>query len=283
MARMTVNTIKEKKARQEKVTMVTAYDYPSARLVEEAGIDMILVGDSLGMTVLGYDTTLPVTMDEVVYHTKAVTRGAPQTFVVGDMPFLSYHRSLQETIGNAGRLLQEGGAQAVKLEGGRERAATVKALTEAGIPVLGHIGLTPQSVHSLGGYKVQGRDEEQAQRLIQDAKALEEAGAFGLVLECIPAQLAQQISQVIAIPTIGIGAGAACDGQVLVWHDLLGITTGKKPRFVKQYAALHGNIVEALKAYKGEVEEGQFPQQEHTFKGRVESIPKLYSRGGVCN
>lgn len=277
MAKVTVNTIKEKKLKQEKLTMITAYDYPSARLVEDSGIDMILVGDSLGMTVLGYDTTLPVTMDEIVYHTKAVTRGVDQTFVVGDMPFMSYHRSLHETLGNAGRLLQEGGAQAVKLEGGKERATTVKALSDAGIPVLGHIGLTPQSVHSLGGYKVQGRDEEQAEKLLQDAKALEEAGAFALVLECIPAELAKKISQALSIPTIGIGAGVDCDGQVLVWHDLLGITAGKKPRFVKQYAELHANILEALKTYKGEVEGGQFPQKEHTFGMRKESITKLYS------
>lgn len=275
-AKITISTIKEKKHRGEKITMVTAYDYPSACLVEASGIEMILVGDSLGMAVLGYDTTLPVTMEDMIYHTKAVTRGARQTLVVADMPFLSYHRSLDEAIANAGRLIQEAGAQAVKLEGGQERCELVKALTGAGIPVLAHIGLTPQSVHQLGGYKVQGKDAEQAQKLLEDALALEQAGAFGVVLECVPAPLATAISQSLEIPTIGIGAGAGCDGQVLVWHDLLGITTGLKPRFVKQYANLHEEILRALIAYKTEVTEGSFPSEEHTFSMNPENIPKLY-------
>lgn len=274
--KVTVSTIKEKKHRGEKITMVTAYDHPSACLVEAAGIEMILVGDSLGMAVLGYETTLPVTMEDMIYHTKAVTRGARQTFVVADMPFLSYHRSLDEAIANAGRLIQEAGAQAVKLEGGQERCALIQALTGAGIPVLAHIGLTPQSVHQLGGYKVQGKDAEQAKKLMEDASALEQAGAFGMVLECVPAPLATAISQSLDIPAIGIGAGAGCDGQVLVWHDLLGITTGMKPRFVKQYANLHEEILRALKAYKAEVTEGKFPSEEHTFSMDPENIPKLY-------
>jgi 3-methyl-2-oxobutanoate hydroxymethyltransferase len=275
-AKITISTIKDKKRRGEKITMVTAYDHPSACLVEASGIEMILVGDSLGMAVLGYDTTLPVTMEDMIYHTKAVTRGARQTLVVADMPFLSYHRSLEEAIANAGRLIQEAGAQAVKLEGGQERCELIKALTGAGIPVLAHIGLTPQSVHQLGGYKVQGKDAEQAKKLMEDAIALEQAGAFGVVLECVPAPLATAISQSLDIPTIGIGAGAGCDGQVLVWHDLLGITTGMKPRFVKQYANLHEEILRALKAYKAEVTEGQFPSEEHTFSMDPENIPKLY-------
>lgn len=276
MARMTVATLKEKKVRQEKITMVTAYDFPSAQLVEEAGIDMILVGDSLGMVILGYDTTLPVTMNDMVYHTKAVTRGAPNTFVVGDMPFLSYHRSLDEAIANAGRFLQEAGAQAVKLEGGRERSEVVRTLVESGIPVLGHLGLTPQSVNQLGGYKVQGKDAQQAKKLMEDAKILEETGAFALVLECVPAPLAAVISEALTIPTIGIGAGAGCNGQVLVWHDLLGITAGTKPRFVKQFANLHDQIVGALKSYKAEVAEARFPGEEHTFTMKNENIPKIY-------
>ncbi len=274
--KITVSTIKEKKRCHEKITMVTAYDFPSACLVEEAGIEMILVGDSLGMAVLGYDTTLPVTMDEMIHHTKAVTRGTRQTFVVADMPFLSYHRSLDEAIANAGRFLQEAGAQAVKLEGGRERCSLIQALTEAGIPVLAHIGLTPQSVHQLGGYKVQGKDAEQAQKLLEAALALEKAGAFGVVLECVPETLATAISQSLAIPTIGIGAGAGCDGQVLVWHDLLGITPGTKPRFVKLYANLREQILEALQAYKSEVTEIKFPSEAHVFTMNAENLPKLY-------
>lgn len=265
MARQTVCSLQEKKDKKQKITMITAYDFPSARLVEESGIDMILVGDSLGMAVLGYDTTLPVTMMEMLYHTKTVTRGASKTFVVADMPFLSYHRSIEDTMTNAGRFLQESGAQAVKLEGGRERCQAVRTLTDAGIPVLGHLGLTPQSVHRLGGFRVQGRNEEQAERIAEDAQFLEEAGVFALVLECVPASLAARISCQIRIPTIGIGAGNGCDGQVLVWHDLLGLTTGNIPRFVKKYADLNKPILEALKTYKSEVENGQFPDKEHSF------------------
>ncbi|NLL19380.1 MAG: 3-methyl-2-oxobutanoate hydroxymethyltransferase [Clostridia bacterium] len=275
MAKVTVATLREKKKRNEKITMVTAYDFPSAQMVEEAGLDTILVGDSLGMAVLGYETTLPVTMDEMIYHTKAVTRGAPNTFVVADMPFLSYHRSLEETITNAGRFLQEGGAKAVKLEGGKEQCQKIRTLVEIGIPVLGHIGLTPQSVHQLGGFKVQGKGAKQAQKLLEDAKSLEDAGAFAVVLECVPAPLAALITQAISIPTIGIGAGAGCDGQVLVWHDLLGMSSGTLPRFVKQYADLRRQIVKALGDYKNDVETSRFPEEKHSFIMDKENLPRL--------
>ncbi len=277
MARLTISDLQKKKADGEKITMVTAYDFPSALMVERADLDMILVGDSLGMALLGYDTTLPVTMNEMIYHTKAVTRGARNTFVVGDMPFLSYHRSLEETIANAGRFLQKGGAQGVKLEGGSEQSKKIKALTEIGIPVLGHIGLTPQSVHQLGGFKVQGKGVTAAQKLIENAKSLEKSGAFAIVLECIPAPLAKIISKTITIPTIGIGAGADCDGQVLVWHDLLGISSGKMPRFVKKYANLHDEIVTALKDYKTDVEDNRFPEEKHTYTLDGENLAALYA------
>lgn len=276
MGRATVSSLKEKKARGEKITMLTAYDYPSAKMVQEAGIDMILVGDSLGMAMLGYDTTLPVTMDEMVHHTKAVTRGAKDTFVVADMPFLSYHLSLDEAVKNAGRFLQEAGAQAVKLEGGQERVEAIKTMVAAGIPVMGHIGLTPQSVNQMGGFKVQGKNKEQAEKLLRDAQILEEAGAFSIVLECVPAPLAAAINKALTIPTIGIGAGVDCDGQVLVWHDVLGITQNLKPKFVKKYADLYTGIIESLKTYKQEVEEAKFPGNEHSFTMREEDIPKLY-------
>ena len=276
MGKTTVSTLKEKKARGEKITMITAYDYPSARMADEAGIDIVLVGDSLGMAVLGYETTLPVTMDEMIHHTKAVARGAQNALVVGDMPFLSYHLSIDKAVANAGRFVQEARAQAVKLEGGEERLDVTRAIVSTGIPVLGHIGLTPQSIHQMGGFKVQGKDKEQAGKLMRDAKLLEEAGIFALVLECVPAPLAKVISESLTIPTIGIGGGPHCDGQVLVWHDLLGITQNLKPRFVKNYANLYPVIVEALRNYKTEVEQGKFPQKEHSFAMNEENIPKLY-------
>lgn len=276
MGKVTVSTLKEKKARGERITMITAYDYPSALMADEAGLDMLLVGDSLGMAMLGYDTTLPVTMDEMVHHTKAAVRGAKNALVVADMPFLSYHRSIDDAIANAGRFIQEAGAQAVKLEGGEERVAVTKAIVETGIPVLAHIGLTPQSVHQMGGFKVQGKDKEKAEKLLRDAKLLEEAGAFGVVLECVPAPLSKLISETLTIPTIGIGGGPHCDGQVLVWHDVLGITQNLKPRFVKTYANLYPVIVEALQTYKTEVEQGEFPQKEHSFTMNEENIPRLY-------
>jgi len=276
MGKVTVSTLKKKKAQGEKITMITAYDYPSAMMADEAGIDMILVGDSLGNAVLGYETTLPVTMDDMIHHTKAVVRGTKNALVIGDMPFLSYHLSIDKAVANAGRFIQEAGAQAVKLEGGEERLNVTKAIVSTGIPVLGHIGLTPQSVHQMGGFKVQGKDKEKAEKLLRDAKILEEAGAFGIVLECVPAALAKVISESITIPTIGIGGGPDCDGQVLVWHDVLGITQNMKPRFVKNYANLYPVIIEALQKYKTEVEQGKFPQKEHSFSMNEEDIPKLY-------
>lgn len=259
----------------EKISMLTAYDYPSARWVEEAGVDTILVGDSLGMVVLGYDSTVPVTMEEILHHTKAVHRGAPQTFVVADMPFMSY-ATPEIALHNAGRLLKEGGADAVKLEGGENVVPTVQALTRAGIPVVAHIGLTPQTAGQLGGFKVQGRDLESAKQLLHDAQALEQAGAFMIVLEAIPRQVAKQISQALTIPTIGIGAGFECDGQVLVFHDLLGLFDRFKPKFVKQYAQLGHQAIESIREFRDDVKSGLFPAEEHTFGLSDEVIQKLY-------
>jgi 3-methyl-2-oxobutanoate hydroxymethyltransferase len=260
----------------EKITMLTAYDYPSARQAEEAGIDIILVGDSLGNVVLGYDSTVPVTMNDMIYHAKAVKRGAPQTFIVVDMPFMSYS-TLELALHNAGRLIQEGGADAVKLEGGEAFAVIVKALNRAGIPVVGHIGLTPQTATQLGGFKVQGRDIESARKLSKDANVLQEAGAFMLVLELIPRQVGERISKELRIPTIGIGAGSECDGQVLVYHDILGIYDRFKPKFVKQYAQLGAQAVKAIQEYNQEVKAGKFPAAEHTFNLSDEVINKLYN------
>ena len=259
----------------EKISMLTAYDYPSAQWVEEAGIDTILVGDSLGMVVLGYDSTVPVTMEEMLHHTKAVRRGALKTFIVADMPFMSY-ASLDLALMNAGRLIKEGGADAVKLEGGLNVVSIVQALTRAGIPVVGHIGLTPQTANQLGGYKVQGRDLDSAKQLVIDAQALEQAGAFLLVLEAIPKQVAGQISTELTIPTIGIGAGLDCDGQVLVVHDILGLFERFKPKFVKQYALLGQDAVQAIKTFHKEVKSSQFPAEEHTFGLSDGVIQKLY-------
>ena len=265
MARVTTATLMEMKARGEKMAMLTAYDFPTASLLDEAGVEMLLVGDSVGNVVLGYENTLPVTMDEMIHHTKAVARGARQAMVVGDMPFLSYQTSLPEAVHNGGRFLKEGGAQAVKLEGGRERADVVRALVETGIPVMGHIGLTPQSVHQLGGFRVQGRDDTAARRLLQDAITLEEAGVFALVLEAVPAALAIQVTSRLQVPTIGIGAGPDCDGQVLVVHDMLGLSMRKTPKFVKLYASLGDTIRQAARAYREEVKSGVFPGPEHCY------------------
>ncbi|SHG44192.1 ketopantoate hydroxymethyltransferase [Thermosyntropha lipolytica DSM 11003] len=276
MARVTTATLKARKASGEKITMLTAYDYATAALVDEAGIDMILVGDSLGMVVLGYENTLAVTMEDMLHHTRAVTRAVKNALVVGDMPFLSYHISREEAVRNAGRFIQEGGAQAVKLEGGRERVDTIKAILDAQIPVMGHIGLTPQSVNQLGGFKVQGKDLETARKLIADAKALEEAGVFSIVLECVPTPLAKKITEEVGVPTIGIGAGPYCDGQVLVINDMLGMFKGHIPKFVKRYANLEPIIKEALTAYKREVEAGVFPGEEHSFNMQDEVLEKLY-------
>ncbi|HZJ84194.1 MAG TPA: 3-methyl-2-oxobutanoate hydroxymethyltransferase [Syntrophomonadaceae bacterium] len=276
MSRVTTSVILGKMLKKEKITMLTSYDYSMASLVETAGIDMILVGDSLGNVMLGYKDTLAVTVDDIVHHTRAVVRATDNTMVVADMPFLSYHISYEEAVRNAGRLIQEGGAQAVKLEGGTERIGTVKAIIDAQIPVMGHIGLTPQSVNQFGGFKVQGKDEKTARKLIDDAKAMEEAGVFALVLECVPTALAQRVTAEINIPTIGIGAGPYCDGQVLVINDMLGMFRGHIPKFVKKYANLEPIIIEALQAYKKEVEAGEFPGPEHGFTIEDEVLDKLY-------
>jgi len=264
--RVTINAIKEMKARGEKIPMLTAYDFATARLVDEAGMPLVLVGDSLGMVVLGYESTIPVTMEEMIHHTKAVVRGTKQALVIGDMPFMSYHISTAEALRNAARFIQEGGAQAVKLEGGHTVAEPVKRMVECGIPVMGHIGLTPQSIHQLGGFKAQGKTPEAAQRLLQDALALEAAGAFAIVLESVPYALARIITKKLAVPTIGIGAGPHCDGQVQVLSDLLGLYTEFVPRHAKQYAKLSQVIKEAVSQYLKEVKAGSFPTFENSYK-----------------
>jgi 3-methyl-2-oxobutanoate hydroxymethyltransferase len=277
MKRITTHDLLNKKQTNQRISMLTAYDYSSAQLLAEAEIDVVLVGDSLGNVVLGYETTIPVTLDEMIHHTKAVARGNNKSLGIGDMPFLTYHTSTADALRNAGRFLQEAGAQGVKLEGGRERLEVVKVLVDAGIPVMGHLGLTPQSVHQLGGFKVQGKTEQAAKKLIEDALALEQAGIFALVLECVPAGLAEQVTAALNIPTIGIGAGAGCNGQVLVIHDMLGLNGNKVPKFVKQFANIRKDMLQAVLAYKTEVEEGIFPGPEHTFLQEAkEGIEKLY-------
>ncbi|MET0404917.1 MAG: 3-methyl-2-oxobutanoate hydroxymethyltransferase [Cystobacter sp.] len=266
--KVTIHTLKRQKHNAQKICMVTAYDATFARLFDEAGADMLLVGDSLGMVVQGHDSTLPVTMDQMVYHSAMVARGTKRALVVGDMPFMSYQVSVQEAVRNAGRLVAEGHVGAVKLEGGAEFADVVAALVRASIPVMGHLGLTPQSVHKMGGYVVQGRDEDAASKMIDDALALERAGCFALVLEGVPLELGRQITQKLTIPTIGIGAGKHCDGQVLVCYDLLGMNPDFKPKFVKRFTNLHGSITEAAQAYFSEVRAGQFPDEDHSFKSK---------------
>jgi len=263
--KFTVSSFLQAKANKEKITMLTAYDYSMAKIVNDAGIDSILVGDSLGMVVQGYESTLEVTMDDMVYHCRAVARGAENALIVGDMPFLSYHISVEEAVRNAGRLIQEGKAHAVKLEGGVDQVDTVTAIVKAQIPVMGHIGLTPQSVNLFGGFKVQGKDTAQAQKVIDDALALEAAGVFAIVLEGIPEKLATLITQKISVPTIGIGAGRYCDGQVLVIHDLLGMYSGQSPKFSKRYAALNETIKDSVTTYITEVKSVKFPEEKHTF------------------
>ena len=262
--RVTANQIKEMKVEKQKIVMLTAYDYPTAKLVDEAGVPLILVGDSLGMVVLGYESTIPVTMDEMIHHTKAVVRGTKQALVIGDMPFMTYHTNISDALCNAARFIQEGGAQAVKLEGGVTVAETVKRIVDCGIPVMGHIGLTPQSVHQLGGHKVQGKTPEAAERLLMDARALEKGGAFAIVLELVPAPLSKLITQKVGVPTIGIGAGPDCDGQVQVISDLLGLFADFVPKHAKQYAKLAGTIRTAIADYMGEVKSGSFPTAEHS-------------------
>ncbi|MEB2332846.1 MAG: 3-methyl-2-oxobutanoate hydroxymethyltransferase [Anaerolineaceae bacterium] len=263
---MTTLAYRQKKERGEIITMLTAYDYPTALAMDKAGIDSILVGDSLGMVVLGYENTLPVTMEEMLHHCRAVSRGAKSALLVGDMPFMSYQVSVEEATRNAGRFLQHGGMDAIKLEGGHERAGAIRSIVEAGIPVMGHLGLTPQSVNQLGGFRAQGKTAAAAKRLVEDALILEDAGCFSIVLESVPARLAELISKKISIPTIGIGAGAGCDGQVLVTHDLLGLFDRFTPKFVKQYADFHSAMQKAFSQYIEEVESKRFPAQEHTVE-----------------
>lgn len=270
----TVNTFLEAKG-QRKLTMVTCYDYTSALIVNESGIDSILVGDSLGNTMMGYESTLPVTVDDMINYAKTVVKGAKDTFVLVDMPFMSYQVSVEDALKNAGRIIKETNANAVKLEGGRKYCDRIKALVDAGIPVCAHLGLTPQSVNVFGGYKVQGKDLEKAKELIEDALAVEEAGAFALVLECVPAELAKIITEKLSIPTIGIGAGSACDGQVLVMQDLLGINQNTA-KFVKKYANLHDVMLDAFKEYKNEVEAMEYPKKENTYAIKDEILEKLY-------
>jgi 3-methyl-2-oxobutanoate hydroxymethyltransferase len=264
--RKTILDVRKMKMQGEKITMLTAYDYGIASILDESDIDIILVGDSLGMVVLGYDSTLPVTMEDMLRHTQAVARGASKAMIVADMPFLSYQVSPAAALTNAGRLLKEGNAQAVKLEGGQEYAEIVHKMTYAGIPVMAHLGLTPQSVNQLGGYKVQGKKDDAAEKMMRDAKILEEAGAFSLVLECVPEKLAAEITSALSIPTIGIGAGVRCDGQVLVVNDMLGIYDKMTPKFVKKYANLNLDIKNAVKRYIQEVKTSSFPDAEHSFK-----------------
>ncbi len=263
--KVTTPNLRQKKARGEPITMLTAYDYATAQAVDRAGFDVILVGDSLGMVVLGYANTLPVTMEEMLHHCRAVARGARFALLVGDMPFLSYQVSVPEAVRNAGRFLQEGGMEAVKLEGGRERLEAVRAIVEAGIPVMGHLGLTPQSVHHFGGFRAQGTNAEAARRVLEEARLLQEAGCFSLVLESVPGRLAKAVSDRLEIPTIGIGAGPGCDGQVLVTHDLLGLFDRFTPRFARKYADLNGEMARALAAFKEDVEQRRFPTEEHTI------------------
>ena len=264
--KVTILTFLEKKERGQPITMLTAYDYPLALAADRAGIDSILVGDSLGMVVLGYENTLQVTMADMLHHCRAVARGARYPLLIGDLPFMSYQVSVEEAVRNAGRFLQTAGMDAVKLEGGRERVDAIRAIVSAGIPVMGHLGLTPQSVQQLGGFRAQGRTSAAAHRLLEDALLLQEAGCFGIVLEAIPGQLARLVSERLTIPTIGIGAGNGCDGQVLVTHDLLGFFDRFTPKFVKQYARLHGDIADALAAFRKDVEARAFPAAEHTIE-----------------
>ena len=263
--RITITDIKEMKQKKEKIPMLTAYDYVTAKMVDEAGVPLILVGDSLGMVMLGYESTIPVTMEEMIHHTKAVVRGAKKALVVGDMPFMTYHVSISDALHNAARFIQEGGAQAVKLEGGEVVAETVRRLVGCGIPVMGHIGLTPQSIHQLGGFKVRGKGLEEAKKLLNDARILEEAGAFAIVLECTPAPLSKLITEKLATPTIGIGAGPDCDGQVQVISDILGLYTDFVPKHAKQYARLAGEIKTAVSSYVSEVKSRSFPTAEQSY------------------
>lgn len=275
-SKFTVSSFLKAKSNGEKISMLTAYDYSMAKLIDEAGVDTILVGDSLGMVVLGYEDTLKVTMEDMIHHCKAVSRGAKSSMVIGDMPFLSYHISVEEAVRNAGRLIKEGGAHAIKLEGGADVLEQIKAIVKAQIPVIGHLGLTPQSVNMFGGFKVQGKSESQAQQIINDALELEKAGVSAIVLECVPEDLAKIITSKLRVPTIGIGAGKHCDGQVLVIQDMLGMFTEFTPKFVKKYADLKETITDAVTAYKQDINNQVFPGKEHTFSIKSEVLEKLY-------
>jgi 3-methyl-2-oxobutanoate hydroxymethyltransferase len=279
--KVTVLDFRRKKQHHEPITMLTAYDYPTALAMDHAGLDAILVGDTLGMVVLGYSSTLPVTMEDMLHHCKAVNRGAQSALLIGDMPFMSYQVSPKEALRNAGRFLQEAGMDAVKLEGGRERLEAVRLIVEAGIPVMGHLGLTPQSANQLGGFRPQGRTAAAAQRLLEDARLLEQAGCFSLVLETIPARLAALVSRQLSIPTIGIGAGAGCDGQVLVTHDMLGLFERFTPKFVRQYANFNAEMLGAFTAYKNDVESRQFPTEEHTIEMADDEWSAFLDRTGL--
>lgn len=271
----TAATLMSQKQSGEKITMLTAYDYTTACIADECGVNSILVGDSLGMVMLGYDTTLPVTMEDMIHHTKAVSRGAKNAFIVGDMPFISYQTSVYDAVVNAGRLIKEGGAHAVKLEGGAAVCPQIKAIVDSSIPVVAHLGLTPQSVNAFGGFKVQGKTYDKAKQIIDDALKIQEAGACAVVLECVPADLAAIITEKLTIPTIGIGAGVQCDGQVLVYQDMLGMTAGHTPKFAKLFADVGALMREGFKAYISETQSGEFPAAEHTFKIDSEIIEKL--------
>ncbi len=271
--KITIPYLQSKKENGEKIVALTAYDFPTARLVEEAGIDMILVGDSLGMVVLGYENTIPVTMDEMLHHTKAVSRAAQRSLIVGDMPYFSFHLSIDETVLNASRFLKEAGAHAVKIEGATEkRLELIKTLVDVEIPVMGHVGLTPQSIYHLGQFKVRGKEFEEAKKIMNDSLRLEKAGVFAIVLECVPMELAREITQMLKIPTIGIGAGAYCDGQILVFHDLVGYANGYLPKFVKRYADLHDVLGKALKGYAEDVRRGEFPDDSHSYHIKKKDI-----------
>ncbi len=278
--KVTILTLRKKKERGERITMLTCYDYPTARAVDQAGIDVALVGDSLGMVVLGYPNTLPVTMEDMLHHCKAVARGISSAHLVADMPFMSYQVGTEDAIRNAGRFLQEAGADAVKLEGGRERSGTVRAIVAAGIPVMGHLGLTPQSVHRLGGWRSQGKSTEAAGRLLEDARILEDSGCYAVVLEVIPDRLAAMITAELKIPTLGIGAGSGCNGQVLVSHDLLGLHRGTCPKFAKKYADLYGEMVRAFEAYRSDVLADRFPATEHACSIEDEVYQEFIARYG---
>ena len=274
--KFSVKSFQKAKDENRKITMLTAYDYSMAKVLDAAGVDSILVGDSLGMVFQGNDTTLPVTIDDIIYHTRAVTKGVSRALVVADMPFLSYHVSKEEAIRNAGRIIKEGGAEAVKIEGGAYFADTIAAIVNSQIPVMGHIGLTPQSINVFGGFKVQGKNAESARQIISDAKILENAGVFAITLEGVPELLGKEITESVKIPVIGIGAGRYCDGQVLVINDMLGMFSDFVPKFVKQFARLNGNINQAVSDYISEVQNGDFPAAEHTYESDREDIDKLY-------